>query len=52
MSRQDLIWRGFMGDEALGPSLTALALVGLVFCEGEVLLPTIAARHFDWLELP
>jgi hypothetical protein len=28
-----------------------LAQVELVWCEGEFVLPTLAARHFDWLEL-
>lgn len=25
--------------------------VDLVWCEGDVVQPTLAARHFDWLEL-
>jgi hypothetical protein len=28
-----------------------LSQVELVWCEGDFLLPTLAARHFDWLEL-
>lgn len=51
MTRQDLICRGFMGDEGLEPAISRLALVGLLWCEGSVVLPTLAARHFDWLEL-
>lgn len=26
--------------------------VGLIWREGDFVLPTLAARHFDWLELP
>ncbi len=28
-----------------------LGQVELVWCEGDFVLPTLAARHFDWLEL-
>jgi hypothetical protein len=32
-------------------AITELITVGLLHREGSVVLPTIAARHFDWLEL-
>ena len=42
--------------EALGGDVAkavhVLASVELVWCEGDFVLPTLAARHFDWLELP
>lgn len=28
-----------------------LGQADLVWCEGDFVLPTLAARHFDWLEL-
>jgi len=42
-----------IGDaEAVDRAVVELALVGLVWSEGKGLLPTLAARHMDWLELP
>lgn len=32
-------------------ALRSLDAVGLVWREGDFVLPTLAARHFDWLEL-
>lgn len=32
-------------------AVRCLDAVGLVWCEGDFVLPTLAARHFDWLEL-
>ena len=37
--------------DALERALTELITVGLLFRTGSIVLPTIAARHFDWLEL-
>jgi len=34
-----------------GGAVGNLSQVELVWCEGEFVLPTLAARHFDWLEL-
>jgi hypothetical protein len=51
MTREHLECRGFKGDSALDAALGALGDVGLVWCEGAFVLPTLAARHFDWLEL-
>jgi hypothetical protein len=51
MTRDDLRWRGFADSEALMRAISSLALVGLLFCEGEIVLPTLSARHFEWLEL-
>jgi alkylhydroperoxidase/carboxymuconolactone decarboxylase family protein YurZ len=51
-----LTWKMLGGRIAVGDSLDRavreLITVGLIFCEGDTLLPTLAARHFDWLELP
>ena len=42
-----------IGDsDAVDKAVVELALVGLVWSEGKGLLPTLAARHMDWLELP
>jgi hypothetical protein len=35
----------------LDRAIRELVTVGLIFCQGDELLPTVAARHFDWLEL-
>lgn len=51
LTRDDLKWRGFGDAEALKQAIRSLDLVGLLWCEGEVVLPTLPARHFDWLEL-
>jgi hypothetical protein len=50
MTRDELRWRG-LGDGDLERAIRKLALVGLLWCEGAVVLPTIAARYLDWLEL-
>lgn len=51
-----LTWKMLGGRIAKGDPLERavreLVTVGLIFCEGDRLLPTLAARHFDWLELP
>ena len=51
-----LTWTMLGGQIAVGDSLDRavreLVTVGLIFCQGDRLLPTVAARHFDWLELP
>jgi hypothetical protein len=52
MTRDDLKWRGFGDADTLKLAISSLDLVGLLWCEGEVVLPTLPARHFDWLELP
>lgn len=51
LSRLDLAFFGFQDEEALNQAIHNLKLVGLVWCEGPFVLPTLAARHFDWLEL-
>lgn len=51
-TRQELLYRGFEADDGLGEAIAMLVTVGLLWCEGDVVLPTISARHFDWLELP
>lgn len=42
----------FAEGEPLDRAIRELVTAGLLFCEGDRLLPTVAARHFDWLELP
>jgi hypothetical protein len=51
LTREDLRQRGLGVGEAVERAIRNLALVGLLWCEGAVVLPTLAARHFDWLEL-
>jgi|GEM_PF-1714958 len=48
-----LIWMGRFGDvDALREALRFLHMAELVFVtEDEKVIPTPAARHFDWLEL-
>ena len=48
-----LIWMGFGEDfEALREAIKDLFMAELVFVtEDEKVIPTPAARHFDWLEL-
>ena len=42
-----------IGDaDAVDKAVVELALVGLVWTDGSGLMPTVAARHMDWLELP
>jgi hypothetical protein len=52
MTRDDLKWRGFGDADALANAIRNLETVDLLWCQGAVVLPTLAARHFDWLELP
>jgi hypothetical protein len=49
LTRTQLRCKGF-GFERLDRVVFILHAVGLVFCEGEVILPTLPARHLDWLE--
>ena len=37
--------------DALEQAIAELVVVGLLHREASVVLPSIAARHFDWLEL-
>ncbi|HET9197625.1 MAG TPA: hypothetical protein VFN92_05135 [Solirubrobacterales bacterium] len=47
-----LIWMGLGDFEELREALRTLYLAELVFItEDERVMPTEAARHFDWLEL-
>lgn len=50
MTRDDLKWRGLGGGDPLERAIRSLDVVGLLWCEGSVVLPTLAARHFEWLE--
>jgi hypothetical protein len=51
LTRDRLRTRGFREPATLEVAIRNLAVTGLLWCEGEVMLPTLAARHFDWLEL-
>jgi hypothetical protein len=51
LQRKNLGWQIATG-EAMERAISELVTVGLIFREGDTLLPTLAARHFDWLELP
>jgi hypothetical protein len=51
MTRDELKWRGFGDAYALTDAIRNLEIVDLLWCQGSVVLPTLAARHFDWLEL-
>lgn len=47
-----LAWMGFGDFEALREAIKVLFMNELVFVtEEEKVIPTPAARHFDWLEL-
>lgn len=50
LTRTQLRCRGF-GFQRLDRVLFILDSVGLIFREGDVALPSLPARHFDWLEL-
>jgi hypothetical protein len=50
MTRDDLTWRGMGKGEALERVVASLSTVGLLWCEGEFVIPTLPARHFHWLE--
>jgi hypothetical protein len=51
LTRDELKWKGLDGGDPLERAINNLDLAGLLWCEGDVVLPTLAARHFDWLEL-
>jgi hypothetical protein len=51
LHRRKLGWQITTG-EPLERAITDLVIAGLLFREGETMLPTLPARHFDWLELP
>jgi len=50
LQRRSLGWQIAIG-EPLERAITDLVNTGLLFCEGDEMLPTLPARHFDWLEL-
>lgn len=52
ISREDMGFFGLERGEPVQRAIENLVTVGLVWCEGPFVLPTLAARHFDWLELP
>jgi hypothetical protein len=51
LQRRKLGWQIAMG-EPLDRAIRDLVNAQLLCCEGDEMLPTLPARHFDWLELP
>jgi hypothetical protein len=52
LTREELRYTlGSDKGKELEHALRSLDAVGLVWREGDFVLPTLAARHFDWLEL-
>ncbi len=50
-SEASLWWMGLGDTDALDEAIKMLDLVGLIWRDGSALVPTAAARHFEWLEL-
>lgn len=50
LTRDDLTYKGLGSADPINLAVENLANAGLLWCEGDVVLPTVAARHFDWLE--
>jgi hypothetical protein len=52
LTREDLrLTLGSDKGKEVAHAIRNLASVELVWREGDIVLPSIAARHFDWLEL-
>lgn len=51
MKREDLE-RRYNFDGPVDVPVEELHAAGLVWCEGDYVMPTLPARHFEWLELP
>lgn len=52
LTKEDLRYTlGTDKGKELEHALRSLDAVGLIWREGDFVLPTLAARHFDWLEL-
>jgi hypothetical protein len=52
LTREDLRYTlGTEKGKEISRAVRCLDVTGLVWCEGDFVLPTLAARHFDWLEL-
>lgn len=52
LTREQMKWKGLYGDERMDQAIRNLDIAGLIWREGDYVLPTLAARHFDRLELP
>jgi hypothetical protein len=50
-SEASLWWMGLGSTDELDEAIKMLDLVGLIWRDGSALVPTAAARHFEWLEL-
>ena len=52
LTREELRYAVDSGKgKEISRAVRCLDVAGLVWCEGDFVLPTLAARHFDWLEL-
>lgn len=50
LTREDLKHKGLGQADPISFAVENLAHAGLLWCEGDVVGPTVAARHFEWLE--
>lgn len=50
-SEASLWWMGLGSTDELDEAIEMLDLVGLIYRDDSTLVPTAAARHFDWLEM-
>jgi hypothetical protein len=50
LTRDGLYYRGMGKGGPLDRAVKSLDMTGLVCCQGDVVLPTLSARHFHWLE--
>lgn len=50
MTKGDLSRRGFGEPARLERAIHNLSIVGLLWCEGDFVIPTLPARHLHWME--
>lgn len=50
IKQRELGWKICIGERRQ-VAIRELHQAGLVWCEGDYVMPTLAARHMDWLEL-
>lgn len=50
LTRDDLWVMGVGKGESVEQAVRNLDLTGLLWCEGSFVVPTLPARHFNWLE--
>jgi hypothetical protein len=51
LTKGGLHWQGFDYGGPVERAIQNLSIAGLLFCEGQAMVPTLPARHFHWLEL-